>query len=356
MTINGSLSRGYGIDTAIATTLRRIHEIDREINLELICGEVEGLIEDGFPDDIPLTVKKIQKVFGFRYALSFTLLNYVKDTDSTIIHSHHPVVTLPLLFKKGKKMVTWHGNNNLNWNDAGFGPLPKRITRKAVLDICTHMFRGLNRIVTVSDYLRNELVDRYGIPRRRVERIYWGVDMEKLQDSNEDRGYMLFVGRYVNYKNIGALVKLAHALNYPLVCVGEGVERANLEEYSKKLRAPVKFEGRVPLSELIKLYQQCSFYVTASKWEGFGLPPVEACACGKPAIVPRNTAHTELVVDSKTGLIYRDYNELMRATKSLIEEPNKRIDIGKAAREHVNQKFNLDNTAAAYLGIYRSLN
>lgn len=355
VTVNCGLLRGNGIDTAISTTLRRIHEINSDVRLELICGEVDGMIEDGFPKDIPIQVKQVKSICGFRHPLTFTLLKYVNGSDDTIIHYHHPIVTLPLLFRKEKKVVTWHGNNNLNWNDIGFGPWPRRITRKIILDICTHMFRGLDRIVTISDYLRNELINRYGISGKRVERVYWGIDTNRFCESGKDEGFMLFVGRHVRYKGIDKLIGLAKELNFPLTCVGSGIEMDSLQDYAKRIGAPVEFKGVIPLSELIGLYQQCSFYVTASRWEGFGLPVIEAGACEKTAIVPKNTAHVELVEDSKTGLLYDDMHELRMAARSLIEEPQKRRDMGKAAREYVTKKFNLDETAMAYLDIYNGL-
>ncbi len=355
ITVNGSFIRGHGIDTVISSTLRGIYENHRDIELELLCNETEGLQEDGFPEHIPIIVAGRPKIFGYHHFVYFWLTKQVKADEDSIIHIHHPMATWPFLFKGGKKIVTWHGNNNLNWTDRGFGSWRKRVARKLLLDVSTHMFRSLDRIVTISDYLRNELIDSYHIPGSKIDRVYWGIDPNKFIDSGEDEEYMLFVGRHVNYKNIKMLIDLSKQMDFPLVLVGEGYERSNLEAYARQLNAPVEFKGKVSLSELIELYQKCSFYVTASKWEGFGLPPLEANACGKPVLVPNNTAHVEMTIDSETGYICTDFNAFCKHTRRLIDEPQMRRDMGKAAREHVVANFGLDSAVAAYVDIYRRL-
>lgn len=355
-TLNGSFIRGHGVDTVISSTLKIIHENYHDVELELLCNETQGLLEDGFPEQIPITVAGRPEAFGYHHFVYFCLAQQISDDDNSIIHMHHPMAIWPFLFKGGKKIITWHGNNNLNWDDEGFGSWSKRIARKSLLDASTHMLRSLDRIVTISDYLRNELIDRYHISGSKIDRVYWGIDSNKFTDTGEDEEYMFFVGRHVNYKNIKMLIDLSKQTNFPLVCAGDGYEKNDLENYARKLGAPVEFKGKVPLNKLVELYQKCSFYVTASKWEGFGLPPLEANACGKPVLVPNNTAHIELTKDSKTGYICSDFEDFCQHARKLIDEPNVRQDMGKAAREYVVTNFKLDSAAAAYMDIYRKLN
>jgi glycosyltransferase involved in cell wall biosynthesis len=355
ITVHGSFTRGHGMDTVISTTLRKIHENHPDIDLSLLCNETEGLCDDGFPKDIPITVTNHSKIFGYHHFAYFWLAKEVKAENDTVIQLHHPMGTWPFMFKQGKKVLTWHGNNNEHWNDPGFGSFPKRVARKLLLDSSTHMFRSLDQIVTISDFLRNELVNRYGISKDKIERIYWGIDSDKFSEGQEDQGYMLFVGRHVNYKNIRTLIELSKELNFPLICAGGGKERENLEKYARELNAPVEFKGVIPLNELVSLYQNCSFYVTASKWEGFGLPPLEANSCGKPSIVPNNTAHVEMTVDQKTGFIYSDLDQLIEYGQVLVRDPNRRQDMGRAARENVVNHFSLENSSAAYVDLYEKL-
>jgi len=87
----------------------------------------------------------------------------------------------------------------------------------------------------------------------------------KKGNDNEDYGYMLFVGRHVPYKNIKALVELSAELQYPLVSVGDGCTREQLEEYSLMIGAPVRFTGNIGQEELVEIYNHCSFYITNRK-------------------------------------------------------------------------------------------
>ncbi|MBD3164711.1 glycosyltransferase [Candidatus Woesearchaeota archaeon] len=96
-------------------------------------------------------------------------------------------------------------------------------------------------------------------------------------------------------------------------------------------------------------------HVTASKWEGFGLPPLESNACAKPVLVPDNTAHVEMKKHSETGYICDSFNAFCRFARTLIDEPHMRYDMVQAAREHVIENFSLDPAAAAYMDIYGGL-
>jgi glycosyltransferase involved in cell wall biosynthesis len=199
------------------------------------------------------------------------------------------------------------------------------------------------------------LVENYGFKHEDVERIYNGCDTNRLVGNGVDNKYMLFVGRHVHYKNIRTLIDLAKETGYKLICVGDGLDKSNLEIYAKKVEACVEFKGNVPFDEMVKLYQECSFYVTASKWEGFGLPVIEAGACEKPALVPNNTAHPELIEDGKTGFIYDDYGELARFAKRLIQDQELRRSMGLQGRKRVESKFSLDRTARKYIELYKEL-
>ncbi len=344
--------RGRGISNSIATTLKEIRSKHDYLTLEVICNESFGLREDGFPSDVNITAKNRRKFLGYSYFSLYPDLLSLETTDETVIHIHNPILVWPLLMKKGKRVITWHGNNNQNWNDSGFGSFPRRALRKGFLDLSTYMLRKLDKVVTISDFLRNELVGYYRMPPKLTDRIYWGTDVNAFKPADSDMSYMLFVGRHVSYKNIRNLIDLAQELSLPLICAGDGVERKKLEDYAKHKGARVKFMGNIPLKELIKLYQECSFYVTASKWEGFGLPLIEAAASGKPAIAPDNSAHSEIVVDKKTGLIYRNKTELFESAKSLITDPVRRMDLGLAARAHAVERFDIRQTAELYAQVY----
>ena len=355
ITVHSTVARGSGIDSTIATTLSTIHQLRPEIKLEVICNETGGFEEDGFLRDIPVTEVKRRKFRGYSHFSFFPELVGLDVTDDSIVHVHHPTAVLPLFLKKGKKVFTYHGNNRGCWNHYDFGPFLQRVLRRGIMDTSTLLCRSFDKIVAISDFLRNELIEAYGFPPQRIERIDWGVDTSLFRPASADEGYMLFVGRHVGYKSIRTLIDLAAEVQFPLVLVGDGKERNALEQYAKSRDAPVTFKGRVPLSELVDLYQRCSFYVTASLWEGFGLPPLEAAACGKPAIVPDNTAHPEITLDKRTGLVYKDTCELRMVARSLISSLDQRTDLGSAARARAERNFDVRQTAQAYVDLYSSL-
>ncbi|MFH1316384.1 MAG: glycosyltransferase family 4 protein [Candidatus Woesearchaeota archaeon] len=360
-TFNLDFSRGHGIATTIANILRKVHEQRPDISLEVLCQQQNGLVEDGFPNDIPIHLLGQKKIAG-KHFLGFLkdMLEYT-PSEGEIMHTHYQPYSFGLIPKKGKRISTWYGNNFKCWDDPCFGPWRNRVRRVALMGSSTHSQRFLDHIVTISDYLCNKLVKKYHIPGEMVTRIHLGVDVSQFQASDQDDGYMLFVGRHVGYKNIKMLIDLSKAMdNYPLVCIGDGDEKEEFEDYARKMEVPAIFTGKIPLAKLIIYYQKCSFYVTASKWEGFGLPLIEAGACGKPVIAPNHTGHKEIIRDwgnnnNPTGLLYNNFEEMGLSALALINSSRMREDLGKAARQHVVEKFNLDRVAREYVEVYESL-
>ena len=116
VTISGSLVRGNGIDTIVSSTLRKIHEMNPQIQLEVICNQEAGIREDGFPTEVNLAVSGHPTLLGYHQLAIVRLSGYIQSEEDTLLHLHHPITTLPLIFKKGKKIATWHGNNNEHWS------------------------------------------------------------------------------------------------------------------------------------------------------------------------------------------------------------------------------------------------
>jgi len=144
--------------------------------------------------------------------------------------------------------------------------------------------------------------------------------------------YILYVGRLEKQKRVDELIKLSKELNTPLTIIGDGFESEELKKLVKKIHAPVEFLGVVPHNkELVKIYQNCMFFISASEWESFGLIFLEAAACGKPSIGYNVFAIPEVILHGQTGFLANNYHELKIYCEKLIKDKEQRNKMGKNA-------------------------
>jgi glycosyltransferase involved in cell wall biosynthesis len=116
----------------------------------------------------------------------------------------------------------------------------------------------------------------------------------------------------------------------------------------------VVFTGYVPDREVPQLYAACDIFCYPSLWEGFGLTPAEAQACGKPAVAFDNCALPEVIDDGHTGLLVepRNVKALAEALICLLHDEERRISMGLEARERVLRLFSWDKAAQQTLQVY----
>lgn len=104
-------------------------------------------------------------------------------------------------------------------------------------------------------------------------------------------------------------------------------------------------------------FQACDLYVAPQRWEGFGLTPIEAMACGVPVVATRVGAFEEQIVDGGTGLLIppEDLSAMVMAIREALADPPRLAAWGAAARAHVLREFRLEAEAAALNALYRGL-
>lgn len=123
------------------------------------------------------------------------------------------------------------------------------------------------------------------------------------------------------------------------------------------LQDRILFLPEVPVWETPKYYQALDVYVAPQRWEGFGLTPLEAMACGAPVVATRVGAFEELVADGQTGTLVAPnaVEALQVAIKTLLDEPETLRAWSKAARARAVAQFQLQHEADAITEIYRQL-
>jgi glycosyltransferase involved in cell wall biosynthesis len=152
-------------------------------------------------------------------------------------------------------------------------------------------------VVAISEAVRERIWRHW---EREAEVIHPPVDVDSIEVSSRDDGFLLVAARMLAYRRLDLAVEASTRLGRDLVVVGDGPERARLEA----LGGPtVKFMGRVDRPQLLDLFARCHAYLVPGV-EDFGIAPVEAMASGKPVVAYRAGGALDTVVHARTGVFF----------------------------------------------------
>lgn len=168
------------------------------------------------------------------------------------------------------------------------------------------LLKKCRAVFTVSETTRQDVAKTYGFPLDRIFVVPNGVDASAFSPDASAKPkdpFLLMVGARYSHKNVDEVLDVARlwSKDYRLVvtsCSGE-YKAALLKKVAEMgLGGRVEFKDYLSRAELIRLYQGCSALVYPSKWEGFGIPPLEALACGGPVIASDIPVHREVLGDA----------------------------------------------------------
>lgn len=239
--------------------------------------------------------------------IPFGIPNAVRRHRSEVLHVSYvapPLVACPTV-------VTVH--------DLSFVAYPRSLSRRArfmLTALVPLSVRRAARVIAVSRFTRDDLVRRYRVPEGKISVVYEaaGPAFRVLDDAGSRplpagviEPFVLAVGNLEPRKNLARLIEAFAAVarepgvSAKLVLVGKakGQEDALARLVEKHgLRDRVIFTGFVAEEQLVVLYNRAAVFVYPSLYEGFGLPPLEAMACGCPVIASSVTAMPEVLGDA----------------------------------------------------------
>ncbi len=254
-------------------------------------------------------------------------------------------------------------------------------------------YQNADGVVAVSEAMRRDVHDLYGVADERIRVIPNGIDLDQYRP-NPDRTVLsrygidptkpivLFVGRITRQKGI---IHLVNAIQYihpgaqVVLCAGapdtEGIGREMTERVERARRetanAVVWIAQMLPKEEVIALYSQASLFVCPSVYEPFGIINLEAMACGTPVVASAVGGIREVVAPGETGLLVpfeaqgatdfeprdpgRFVRDLADAINALLDDPERRRRMGAQARERVERLFSWQSVARRTYDFYTAL-
>lgn len=247
-----------------------------------------------------------------------------------------------------------------------FFPLSYRLSRHLLFK---QSAKRADLLLTVSDYSRKRISDVYKIPEKDIHITHNGVNTDFLNTDTKacatyirktfgiDR-YILYVSRFEPRKKQVTLLQAYKELRLDrqgieLVLIGiqsipDPLFNQMYEECSEELKSHIHILNHVPYQELLKWYAAASLFVYPSEAEGFGIPPLEAGACGVPVICNNKTAMEDFTFFGD-NLISTDNTSLLNSRiRSLLDEGKDTEQLDRVRKDIFN-RYSWDVIAHHYL-------
>jgi len=206
------------------------------------------------------------------------------------------------------------------------------------------------RIIAVSDSTRKDCEKYLQVPREKISVIPLAADpvFRPHEDIDDVRfrvatrfgietPFLFYTGSLMPRKNIRRLIEAFRMLkqkSYPLALVIGGPDTScpnDLMELiiREGLKRDVLFTGYVTKEDLVDIYNAAEIFVYPSLYEGFGIPPLEAMACGTPVVVSNTSSLPEVVGDAGRQVNPTDTNEIATAIEELIQDEGYRVELSR---------------------------
>jgi glycosyltransferase involved in cell wall biosynthesis len=232
--------------------------------------------------------------------------------------------------------------------------------------------RRAARIIAISQAIRTFLVDVEGADVEKVTVVPYGLDADAFARSGHpgafrreigagDEPLVGFIGRLTRQKGVDVLLRAFARIERErpsarLIIAGDGPDRRALEALARSLalRRAVFLGWR---GDAAGILADIDLLVVPSRWEGFGLVSLEAMALAKPVVASCVSAIPEIVVPGRTGLLVRpgDAVELADAIESLLTDPRRAREMGRAGRARVDGEFPVRKMAERTAEVYRAV-
>lgn len=318
------LSKG-GVYRFIKNILFELNKIKKlEDTFYIVSNEEE--LKDRYKNIKTIYIKQKNKLI-FDYISSYKAIK--KNNFDVLIYPKN-VIPLDHFLLKGKKINVIHDLAYFEKNLNAY-PFLDTVFMKTFIGISC---KKSDKVLAVSNSTKKDIMKRFKIPESKIKVIYEGVEStfkviknknvlkETLKKYNIQKPFLFYSGSVTPRKNLKRVVEafkiIQKNFDLDLVITG-GVNWKSKEEFKLiNQNKRIKMLGHIPEKELVHLYNSAEIYLYPSLYEGFGLPILEAQACGCPVITSNITSMPE--VAGRGALLINPYNadEIANAIRKIM--------------------------------------
>jgi glycosyltransferase involved in cell wall biosynthesis len=314
-----------GDETYIRELLRALPEVAEGLGIAAIARDA-SLVPDGVePVVLRARYQELRMAVGVP-----RLLRRLRPALAHFVHSlplHCPVPAVLTV-----QDLSWERDPSVfgRWDLATFKVFVRSSVKRA-----RHVF-------AISERTKRDLVELYGTPPEKITVTPLAPDPE-FKPAREHDSFLLFVSAIEPRKQPLAAIDAANAVGRKLVVVGP---KKDAELAAELTRRGADVRGYVPKDELVRLYQSAACLVFPSRYEGFGLPVVEAMACGTPVVAAPEPALEEV---AGAAAVFTD--DLADGVRRALADRDR---LSAAGLERA-QAFSWDETARITADVYRRI-
>ena len=362
--------RDFGIGTYIRGLVHALATIDTTNQYTLVSGPADVRTLGGLPANFRSAIYARTDSDALDHA-AFPF--FLRGLSPDLVHI--PLNRVPLLMFR-PYVVTIHDMANLLFPEGG---------SDFHMQLRRYRFRrGLERaarVVAVSDATKRDVENVMGVRPNRIRRVYNAPDpgfLEHDRPSGPEEhqlimeryqiGYpfLLYAGSIRPHKNIPRLVEAfavvrgqlaAHPVykDLRLVIIGDNISQypaVRQAVIKSRVEHVVRFLGFVPFETLRCFYESAAAFVFPSRYEGFGLPPLEAMACGTPVVTANVSSLPEVVGDAAVLVNPANVFDIARGIRDALLDEALRTELIRRGREQAS-RFSWERTARQMLEIYQ---
>jgi glycosyltransferase involved in cell wall biosynthesis len=364
--------RDFGIGTYIRSLVQALGAIDRTTQYTLVSGPADARALEGLPENFRSALYARNDHSALDH-IAFPI--FLKGLSPDLVHV--PLNRVPMLMIK-PYVVTIHDMANIFFEQE---------TSSLRMQLRRYRFRrGLvraNRVIAVSEATKRDVENQLGVPSGRITRVYNAPDPGFFNRATAPGGseqqlileryqinypFLLYAGNIRRHKNIPRLVEAfavvrdqlaAHPVykDLRLVIIGDTISQypsVRQAVIKSRVENVVRFLGFVPFETLRCFYESAAGFVFPSRYEGFGLPPLEAMACGTPVVTSNVSSLPEVVGDAAIQVNPENVFDIARGISDMLLDEELRARLIRRGREQA-ARFSWNWTARQVLEIYKDV-
>jgi glycosyltransferase involved in cell wall biosynthesis len=285
------------------------------------------------PDLVPGGIEPVElSTRSQELRMAFTLPRTLRRLGADLCHTQYALPLRPPC----PCVVTVH--------DLSFARQPRLMGRRDRLVfrfVVPRAVRRAARVLTVSERTKRDLVELYAVPSARIVVTPNGVD-PVFRPGDGTRDYVLSVGAIQERKNQLAALEAASLAGYALRVAGPAKDPALAAELSRR---GARLEGYVDVERLADLYRGAACLVQSSRYEGFGLPVLEAMASGTPVVAVPEPALEEVAGDAA---VFVPEERLAEGIRRAIVERDRLVAAGLDRARAFSWRATAERTLAVY--------
>lgn len=345
------------------------------VNARFLTQEITGVQRYGM--EISRALKKQNPDIQFICSHDIIHSDLADELDVIKIGRMHghlwEQIELPLFLKKNKQPLlinlantapVFYKNKISTIHDIAFEKFPQNFSwqfRQLYKFLIPKIILSSRKIFTVSDFSKSEICAFYSTPHASIDVIKNATSSIFSHNpiTKDQKKYVLAVSSLTQQKNFSRLIDAFNMLNdqkHELLLVGSINRNFASQSLIDKIDSNprIKFAGRVSDSELVRLYSNAKAFIHPSLYEGFGIPPLEAQACGCPVICSNIASLPEVCGDSALYFDPYDSSDISEKIDSVLADPNLSQKLTQSGYENV-KRFSWESSANKILASIKDL-